>query len=100
MFTRPFVYLLGAICLALIVATPVWAAMNFDGAVVNSGDGQLVLSVENEQTTFVVNDETKIMLDGKEAKLSDIQAGFKAKIVAEQDGDQWVAKSIEAQANQ
>ena len=100
MFTRPFVYLLGAICLALIVATPVWAEMNFDGAVVNSGDGQLVLSVENEQTTFVVNDETKIMLDGKEAKLSDIQAGFKAKIVAEQDGDQWVAKSIEAQANQ
>ena len=99
MNARHFLRLLGAILTALVFASPALAGTEFNGSVVSAGEGQLVVLVEAEQCTFVVNDETKITLDGEEASLSDLLAGQTASVSAEMQGDQWIAGSIAARTS-
>jgi len=53
---------------------------------------------DDDNDKFTVTSETKITYNGKPAKLSDIQAGDRAKVTATQKGDKMIAKSIEARS--
>ena len=75
------------------------AAEQFNGKVVNSSEGVLVLLVGEVQQPFVINDGTKIMLEGKPAKAHDLMPGHVARIVAELNGDQYIASVITARSS-
>lgn len=51
-----------------------------------------------ENDKFTVNAQTKITRDGKPAKLTDVRAGDRVKVVATQLEANLVAKSIEARS--
>ena len=53
---------------------------------------------DDENDTFVVTPETKIVRNGKLAALKDIQVGDRAKVTAQQRGSKLVAESISAMA--
>lgn len=95
MFARSMLPMVVAAFLALLLTAPAHAA-DFEGPVISTGDDQLVLSLDGEQHTFVVDDDTKITLNGKRAALADILPDHLATISAERDGDQWIARTIVA----
>lgn len=68
--------------------------------VVAVSDGKITVfdKRDSENDTFVVTADTKISRNGKPAKLSDIQAGDMAKVVATSQGEKLIAKQILAVA--
>ncbi len=86
------------IAVALLVPTAAEAAQEFNGKVVSSGDGKLVMMVGEVQQEFVVNAETKITLEGKPARLADLMAGHVARVAAELNGDQYIASAVDARS--
>jgi nitrous oxidase accessory protein NosD len=90
---------LGLALSLLLVLPAVASAESFDGKVTSADDGKLVVMVGEDQQTFVVNDETKITLDGEEAKFEDIKAGHTVKVTATQEGETWTASMIDARAS-
>jgi len=98
MYRRPILPPLVAMFLTLLLATAAQARTDFDGSVLNAGEGQLVLLVSEEPQTFMVNGDTRITVDGQEAALADVMTGHLATVSAEHDGDHWIAKSIAAHA--
>jgi hypothetical protein len=84
---------------ALANAAPALAADDIhEGKVLSVSDNKISVldNRDGETETFTVNADTKITRDGKPAKLRDILAGDKAKIIASGEGKELVAKSIEA----
>ena len=71
-----------------------------EGKVVSVSDGKITVfdKRDSENDTFVVTADTKISRNGKPAKLSDIQAGDMAKVVATSQGEKLIAKQILAVA--
>lgn len=53
---------------------------------------------DGDNDTFEVTAETKITLNGKPAKLTEIQAGDRAKVTATMKGDKFTAKEIAARS--
>lgn len=51
---------------------------------------------KKSETVVAVDSHTKIKLDGKEVKLSDLKTGFKAKTTCKKDGAKVMAVSIDA----
>lgn len=87
---------------ALAITTQVALADDevHEGKVVSVSDGKITVldRRDSENDTFVVTAETKISRNGKPAKLSDIQAGDRAKIIATSQGEKLIAKQIIAAA--
>lgn len=81
---------------AVALAAPAHAETKLEGSVVSTAPEQLVLAVEMGQYTLVVNPNTAITLDGKEAALESIAPGYTAKVTADKQGHQWIAKTIAA----
>src|SRR5262245_19316997 len=71
-----------------------------EGKVVSVDEGKITVfdKRDSENDTFVVNAQTKILRNGKPAKLSDVQPGDSAKVTAVAEGDKLVAKEITATA--
>lgn len=71
----------------------------YQGDVMAVGDDMLTLSdPAGTQLAFIVNDETEITVDGEEAELEAIGAGFVAIVTAREDVDELIAVEIEAAA--
>jgi hypothetical protein len=87
---------------ALAITTQVTRANDevHEGKVVSVSDGKITVldKRDGENDTFVVTTETKISRNGKPAKLSDVQAGDMAKIIATSQGEKLIAKQIVAVA--
>jgi hypothetical protein len=87
------------LALLLLFAIPTIAtADDFTGKVTSAGEGKLVVMAGEDQLTFVVNDATKITVDGKEGKLADVKAGHSVKVSATKEGENWIASSINCRA--
>jgi hypothetical protein len=71
-----------------------------EGKVLSVGEGKITVfdKRDSDNDTFVVNAQTRIIRNGKPAKLSDVQPGDKAKVTAVAEGDKLIAKEIVASA--
>jgi hypothetical protein len=97
-------FLLTAMTVASVLAIsggPLLAADEIhEGKVVSVGGGTITVldKRDGDNDTFIVNAQTKLLRNGKPAKLSDIQPGDMAKVTAVSDGDKLVAKEVVAVA--
>jgi hypothetical protein len=71
-----------------------------EGKVLSVGTNSITVNDEKDgdNDTFAVTSDTKITMNGKSAKLNEIQAGDRAKITVTQKGDKLVAKEIAARS--
>ena len=101
MFTRLFALLFVAMVATLVVVPVAMALESFEGKVLTtSADKHLTIRFQDDQKTFVVNDATKITLDGDNARWEDIRPGFTVTVHADREGDHFVARSVMAFANE
>jgi hypothetical protein len=75
----------------LLVAGPVMAAddaKTHDGLVVSSAEGKLVMSDKDgkNEHTHQIGADSKITLDGKAAKITDLKKGDKVKVTTGEGG--------------
>jgi uncharacterized protein (DUF2141 family) len=96
MFTRLLTAGAAAIVLAVGSGQLVFAAETFEGKVVAAQEKHMTLDHKEAQQVFIINAETKITLDGVAATWGDLKPNYAATVTAEKEGDQFVAKSIEA----
>ncbi len=89
-----------SLLIALFVGGVALAAEKYSGKIVSAAEDQVALTVDGQQHNFVANDETKVTLDGKPAKLTDLKAGFTAVIMANKAEDKLIATSITARSAQ
>lgn len=99
MMTRNTFLVAAAVALAALAGLPLLAA---DGkahevSVVKAGDGKIVLTMKGDEKkhTHDVATDAKITLDGKEAKLEGLKAGFTAHVTMD---DKFVVHKIEAKS--
>jgi hypothetical protein len=94
--------LIGAMLLAaILVIRPALAADEIhEGKVTAVGDGKITVldNRDDDNDTFVVTAETKIIRNGKPVKLSDVQPGDKVRVTATLRDGALVAKEIAAMA--
>jgi hypothetical protein len=71
-----------------------------EGKVLSVGTSSITVSDEKDgdNDTFTVDSNTKITMNGKPAKLTDLHAGDRAKVTAIQKGDKLFAKEIAARS--
>lgn len=71
-----------------------------EGKVLSVGTSSITVNDEKDgdNDTFTVTSDTKITINGKPAKLSELHAGDRAKVTATQKGDKLVAKEIAARS--
>jgi hypothetical protein len=70
---------------------------SFSGKISSLGDGDFVIKDDSEtEHTFTVNDDTKYTLDGNDAAFDDLKVTYSVNVTAEKDGDNYVAKSVDA----
>jgi hypothetical protein len=71
-----------------------------EGKVVSVSEGKITIldRRDDDNDTFVVTAETKISRNGKPAKLTDIQPGDRAKVIAVSSGSSLIAKEVIAAA--
>ena len=69
-----------------------------EGTVVKAEDGKLTMTAKDNKTkhTHDIGPTAMITLDGKEAKLADLRAGFPVKVTIEKKGQENVVTKIEA----
>jgi hypothetical protein len=90
-------FLASMVVAALVV--PAHAADVYMGKVVTAGDGALVIvEKDGDNEEFVVPQGTKITLDGKPAKLADLEAGDLVKVTAETKQGKLTASAIEGRS--
>jgi hypothetical protein len=67
-----------------------------EGKVLSVGTNSITVTDEKDgdNDTFTVDSGTKITMNGRPAKLSDLHAGDRAKVTAAQKADKLVAKEI------
>jgi hypothetical protein len=98
--------LIAAAVLGVAAILAVRSAMAADeiheGKVLSVGEGKITVldNRDDDNDTFIVTSETKITRNGKPAKLSDVQAGDKARVSATSQGGMLIAKEIAATAPQ
>jgi len=105
MYGRIAVKLLVVLAVLALLAAPATAAEVFRGSIKEVKDGKLTIAVATSDDTpaedmmFTVSEDARITLDGKEAKLTDLKAGQKCNVAADQnDQGGWVAKVVTAAA--
>jgi len=96
MFTRFLAASAAAVVLAVGSAQVASAAETFEGKVVAAQEKHMTLDHKDAQQVFIINAETKITLDGAAATWGDLKPNYVATVTAEKEGDQFVAKTIEA----
>ena len=98
MFPRKVVFSMVALCALVAVGGFALAAAveTFEGKIMLVGSAELVILGKDDAAnkTFAVNGGTKVMRDGQPAKMTDLQIGDIATVMAEQLETKLVAKSI------
>ena len=99
MFRIPQLYLMGLLAVVVLIALsmPLLAAETAKGQVktVDVDKNQLVVADDNnKKSTFDVEKLCKVFLNGKEAKLADLQADDVATITFDRDGEKLTAREI------
>lgn len=97
MSSKSAVFALALVAAASLIVYGVQAADDvFEGKVLSVGEGSLMImgKTNNDNKAFKVNAETKVMRNGKPAKLADVQIGDKAKVSGSGMGTDLVAKEI------
>ncbi|HEX4148181.1 MAG TPA: hypothetical protein VHY20_04300 [Pirellulales bacterium] len=87
------------VVIALLLAAGLASAANrlYEGKIVVAGDGKVtVVDKDGDNDDFIVSSTTRIMRDGKSAKVDDLQAGDRVKINAQPKGTSLEASDIEA----
>src|SRR5262245_2861935 len=89
---------LAVLGIVLALSAPVSAAdETHTGKVKSASATQLVLTVQDKDHTFKIDDMTKITLDGKESKAADLKAGQSCTVTAKQsEGGGFLATRISA----
>ncbi|HEY5314299.1 MAG TPA: hypothetical protein VIK18_17330 [Pirellulales bacterium] len=92
-------YRLGFFLIGMLLASSLAlaAARLYEGKVILASDGKLtVVDKDGDNDEFVVTATTKITRNAKPAKLDDLQAGDRVKIMAQKKDAALVASDIEA----
>ena len=97
MKTRRIVLSLATLALTFLLAAPALAAIEFVGKLVSVDGNLLSVTDGSSQQTVEANKDTKITIQGKEAKLSDLKVDQDVKVTVEPDGDKLIAKTIAAE---
>lgn len=86
---RPQVIVWIAFLAGVVTSVAAAAPSTHQGRITAVGKAEIMVldTKDGESETFTVNAETKISVDGKPAKLVDLQSGFTAEITAEQGTD-------------
>lgn len=93
---HPAFVLVGILLIAGIASA---ASRFYEGKILAVGEGTVtVIDKDGDNDNFTVTASTKIMRNGKSAKLNDLQAGDRVKINAEAKGASLEASDIEARA--
>ena len=84
MFAKGAVLAMAVVAL-LVFATQTYAAdeKTHDGTVVSAADGKLVMTSDGKEHTHVIAAGTKITVDGKPGKLTDLKKGDKITVTTE-----------------
>ena len=86
-----------AVTLVLLagLAIPVLAAETKGRVVsVNPEKNEFVLTENFKNLTFVVNNASRVLINNRESKLADIQAGDEAAVTFERDGTKLIASVV------
>ena len=88
MFQKLTIALMFLVALSAFVSSAIAADKIHDGLVVSAADGKLVMTDKDgkNQHTHMVATTTKITLNGKEAKLTDLKKGDAVKVTADPEG--------------
>lgn len=90
-----------SVALALLLSSQVLADGVEKGKVATVGDNKIsILENSGDQKEFVIADNAKIIVDGKPAKLSDIDVGDIAKITTKTVQGKEVAVLVEVMSNE
>jgi hypothetical protein len=85
--------------MVMVLADTAEAADMYAGKVVIAGQGELTIVEKNgDNETFVVPSDAKITLDGKPAKLADLEAGDVVRVTAETKNGKLTVQTIEAKS--
>ena len=88
------------LAVALLAAGTAAAADSMEGKIVSAFGQRLTMTDDaGAQHVLTISDDAKITLDGKEAKLADLKAGFNVKAEVEKDGTALKATKIEAKSS-
>jgi hypothetical protein len=101
MWTKASATMFAALAIALLIGQFAVADDEVhEGKVLSVGTSSITVNdvKDGDNDTFTVDSNTKITMNGKPAKLSEIQAGDRAKVTATQKGDKLVAKEIAARS--
>ncbi len=75
------------------------SATEFVGEVIAVGEGILVVMIGEAKQVFVVNEQTQVTLNHRPARLQDVMPGHTATVFSEKQGDQLIAKAVDARAS-
>ena len=71
----------------------------FVGEVIAVGEGILVVMIGEAKQVFVVNEKTQVTINHRPARLQDVMPGHTATVFSEKQGDQLIAKAVDARAS-
>ena len=91
MFIRRAVMALGVMALLAFVTQSFAAEKTHEGVVVSAAAGKLVMTTDGKEHSHAIGATTKITIDGKPGKLTDLKKGDKISVTM--DGDKVVEVS-------
>jgi hypothetical protein len=103
MFSRRLMGLaLFGFAMSLAVGTSAFAINleKFEGKVFSVTEKSVTVGTDEDQHGFIMNQDTKITLDGNPVRWADLKFGYSATVFAMRHGDNWVAHEIAAYANE
>ena len=96
---RRMITVVAFLAVALVVTGVALAAETVQGKVVSAQANRLTMTDnDGERHVLQVNEDTKITLDGKAAKLADLKAGQAVTATFEKEGQNLIAQKIDAKS--
>jgi hypothetical protein len=90
------------ITLGMTILNPIALAADevHEGKVLSVGTNSITVTddKDGDNDTFTIDSSTKITMNGKPARLTDLHAGDRAKVTATPKGDKLLAKEITARS--
>ncbi len=73
---------------------PSVAPPTFQGTVINAHGGYIAVYSAGQELRFAVSPDTKILLDGREATMYDLEPNFRAHVAATRRDNFWIARRV------
>jgi hypothetical protein len=73
---------------------PSMAPPTFQGTVINAHGGYITVYSAGQELRFAVSPDTKILLDGREATMYDVEPNFRAHVAAMRRDNFWIARRV------